>query len=102
MGDQVVSVDLEVDVADPDAIGAAVAAARPKAIYHLAALSHVGESWEVPGEVLRGRAGVLAASRALPEPAVVLVISSAEVYGSVSAEELPIVESTALRPLSPY
>jgi GDP-4-dehydro-6-deoxy-D-mannose reductase len=106
MGDQVVSVDLEVDVADPDAIGAAVAAARPEAIYHLAALSHVGESWEFPAEVLRvnvlGTAGVLAAARALPEPAVVLVISSAEVYGSVSAEELPIVESTALRPLSPY
>ena len=90
MGDQVVSVDLEVDVADPDAIGAAVAAARPEAIYHLAALSHVGESWEFPAEVLRvnvlGTAGVLSAARALPEPAVVLVISSAEVYGSVSAD----------------
>jgi len=106
MGDQVVSVDLEVDVADPDAIGAAVAAARPEAIYHLAALSHVGESWEFPAEVLRvnvlGTAGVLAAARALPEPAVVLVISSAEVYGSVSADELPIAESSPLRPLSPY
>ena len=74
MGDQVVSVDLEVDVADPDAIGAAVAAARPEAIYHLAALSHVGESWEFPAEVLRvnvlGTAGYHTAYQCVyPSPA---------------------------------
>ena len=106
MGDRVTSVDQEVDVADPAAIAAAVADARPEAIYHLAALSHVGESWEFPGEVLRvnvlGTAGVLSAARALPEPPVVLVISSAEVYGAVTEDELPIDESTPLRPLSPY
>ena len=106
MGDQVTSVDQEVNVADPEAIAAAVAEARPEAIYHLAALSHVGESWEFPAEVLRvnviGTAGVLAAARALPEPPVVLVISSAEVYGSVTPEELPIDESAPVRPVSPY
>jgi GDP-4-dehydro-6-deoxy-D-mannose reductase len=106
MGDTVTSVDQEVDVADPAAIAAAVADARPEAIYHLAALSHVGESWQFPAEVLRvnvlGTAGVLSAARALPEPPVVLVISSAEVYGSVSPADLPIDESTPMRPLSPY
>jgi GDP-4-dehydro-6-deoxy-D-mannose reductase len=106
MGDQVTSVDQEVDVADPAAIAAAVAKARPDAIYHLAALSNVGESWEFPAEVLRvnvlGTAGVLAAARALPEPPVALVISSAEVYGSVTPEELPIDESAPVRPVSPY
>jgi GDP-4-dehydro-6-deoxy-D-mannose reductase len=105
-GDQVVSVDLEVDVADPAAIRAAVAAARPDAIYHLAAMTHVGESWDFPAEVLRvnvlGTASVLAAARAEPEPPVVLVVSSAEVYGSVSPDELPIDETVPLRPLSPY
>jgi GDP-4-dehydro-6-deoxy-D-mannose reductase len=105
-GDQVVSVDMEVDVADPAAIASAVAAARPEAIYHLAALSNVGESWEFPAEVLRvnvlGTAGVLSAARSQPEPPVVLVISSAEVYGAVDPDELPIDESTPLRPLSPY
>jgi GDP-4-dehydro-6-deoxy-D-mannose reductase len=105
-GDHVVSVDLEVDVADPESIAAAVTAARPEAIYHLAALSHVGESWEFPAEVLRvnvlGTAGVLSAARAQRQPPVVLVISSAEVYGSVAEGELPIDESAPLRPLSPY
>jgi GDP-4-dehydro-6-deoxy-D-mannose reductase len=105
-GDQVVSVDLEVDVADPAAIRTAVAEARPEAIYHLAALTHVGESWDFPAEVLRvnvlGTASVLAAARAEREPPVVLVVSSAEVYGSVAPDELPIDETMPLRPLSPY
>jgi GDP-4-dehydro-6-deoxy-D-mannose reductase len=106
MGDDVTSIDLEVDVADPAAIGAAVGAARPEAIYHLAALSHVGDSWEFPTEVLRvnvlGTSGVLSAARALSEVPVVLVVSSAEVYGPVTGEELPIAESAPMRPLSPY
>ena len=69
---------------------------RPDAIYHLAALTHVGESWDDPAEVLRvnvlGTAGVLAAARALPAPPVVLVVSSAEVYGIVRPDELPLTE----------
>ena len=47
--------------------------AAPDAIYHLAALTHVGESWEVPAEVLRvnvlGTAAVLAAARRLADAA---------------------------------
>ncbi len=105
-GDEVVSIDLEVDVADPEAIGAATRTARPDAVYHLAALSHVGDSWAFPAEVLRvnvlGTAGVLAAARSLEVPPVVLVVSSAEVYGAVSEDQLPISESAPLRPLSPY
>ncbi|MGH9006983.1 MAG: GDP-mannose 4,6-dehydratase [Acidimicrobiales bacterium] len=106
MGDEVTSVDLEVDVADPEAIAAAVGRARPEAIYHLAALSHVGASWGSPAEVLRvnvlGTAGVLGAARALSDPPVVLVISSAEVYGAAEPPGLPITEAAPLRPLSPY
>jgi GDP-4-dehydro-6-deoxy-D-mannose reductase len=105
-GDNVTSVDLDVDVADSEAIAAAVAVARPDAIYHLAALSHVGDSWDSPTEVLRvnvlGTAGVLAAARRLPEPPVVLVVSSAEVYGAVDPDDLPIDESAPVRPVSPY
>jgi GDP-4-dehydro-6-deoxy-D-mannose reductase len=105
-GDDVTSVDLEVDVADPEAIAAAVVSARPEAIYHLAALSHVGDSWESPHEVLRvnllGTAAVLSAARLVPEPPVVLVVSSAEVYGAVSESDLPIGETAPVRPVSPY
>jgi len=105
-GDIVTSVDLDVDVADSDAIAAAVVAARPDAIYHLAALSHVGDSWESPTEVLRvnvlGTAEVLAAARRLPKPPLVLVVSSAEVYGAVQPDDLPIDESAPVQPMSPY
>ena len=41
----------------------------PEAIYHLAAMTHVGESWENPGQVLRvnvlGTAEILAAARSV-------------------------------------
>ncbi|MGH9046795.1 MAG: GDP-mannose 4,6-dehydratase [Acidimicrobiales bacterium] len=106
MGDEVTSVDLEVDVADADAIGRAVADASPEAIYHLAAMTHVGDSWEFPAEVLRvnvlGTAGVLGAARASKDRPLTLVVSSAEVYGSVTPEDLPIDEGAPVAPLSPY
>jgi GDP-4-dehydro-6-deoxy-D-mannose reductase len=77
----------------------------PDAIYHLAAMTHVGESWEDPSQVLRvnvlGTAEVLAAARTLPQ-ARVLVVSSAEVYGVVGPEQLPLGESTPTAPASPY
>jgi GDP-4-dehydro-6-deoxy-D-mannose reductase len=105
-GDEVVWVDLEVDVADERAIASAVAEAQPDAIFHLAALAHVGDSWTSPAEVLRvnvlGTSGVLAAARAVATPPLTLVVSSAEVYGAVAPELLPIDESAPVAPLSPY
>ncbi len=105
-GDEVFVVDVETDVADGVALGRVVAEAAPQAIYHLAALTHVGESWENPSQVLRvnvlGTAEVLAAARSLPEPATVLVVSSAEVYGIVTPGQLPLVEEAATVPVTPY
>jgi GDP-4-dehydro-6-deoxy-D-mannose reductase len=102
----VVVVDREVDVTDGAAIGAVIAEAAPDAIFHLAALSHVGDSWTAPSEVLRvnvlGTAEVLAAARSLPAQPVVLVVSSAEVYGSVRPEDLPLDERAPVAPSSPY
>jgi GDP-4-dehydro-6-deoxy-D-mannose reductase len=83
-----------------------MADAAPDAIYHLAALSHVGQSWEAPAEVLRvnvaGTAVVLAAARAAGTDPMTLVISSAEVYGAVTPDELPIAEDRSPAPVSPY
>ncbi|HUZ10000.1 MAG TPA: GDP-mannose 4,6-dehydratase [Acidimicrobiales bacterium] len=105
-GDEVVVADDEADVADGGAIGPVVAAAAPEAIYHLAALSHVGESWTSPSMVLRvnvlGTAEVLAAARALGSDPVVLVVSSSEVYGSVRPDQLPLGEDTPVAPVTPY
>jgi GDP-4-dehydro-6-deoxy-D-mannose reductase len=49
-----------------------------------------------------GTAEVLAAARALPRPPVVLVVSSAEVYGIVRPEDLPLREDAPVIPSSPY
>jgi GDP-4-dehydro-6-deoxy-D-mannose reductase len=104
-GDEVVGLGPEVDITDADAIRAAVAAARPDAVYHLAAASHVGQSWSAPVEVLRvnaeGTLNVLLAAEAAGA-ARVLVVGSAEEYGIVEPEELPLVETAPLRPVTPY
>ncbi|HVA08918.1 MAG TPA: GDP-mannose 4,6-dehydratase [Acidimicrobiales bacterium] len=105
-GDEVVVIDVETDVADGAALRKVVAEARPEAIYHLAAMTHVGESWENPSEVLRvnvlGTAELLAAARTLNPSPTVLVVSSAEVYGIVSPEDMPISEVTPTAPATPY
>jgi GDP-4-dehydro-6-deoxy-D-mannose reductase len=80
--------------------------AQPDVIYHLAALSHVGTSWNDPSGVLNvnvlGTANVLAAAREEVPDALTLVISSAEVYGIVSPEQLPLTEDSIVQPSSPY
>ena len=105
-GDEVVAVDREHDITEMDALVETFSAARPDAVYHLAALSHVGASWEDPADVLRvnvlGTNSVLAAARRAAPSATVLVVSSAEVYGVVTPEELPLTELAELRPGSPY
>jgi GDP-4-dehydro-6-deoxy-D-mannose reductase len=105
-GDEVSVIDLETDVADGDAVRGVLHDVAPDAVYHLAAMTHVGESWEHPSQVLRvnvlGTAEVLAAARAEARQARVLVVSSAEVYGVVSPEQLPLDEATPTVPASPY
>jgi GDP-4-dehydro-6-deoxy-D-mannose reductase len=107
LGDEVVRIDQEVEITDPDALLAAVRAARPDAIYHLAALTHVGQSWDEPLRVLEvnviGTAALLAAARECGTDPRVLVTSSAEVYGAVTDPgRLPLRESSPTAPLTPY
>ena len=105
-GDDVTGVDHEADITDPDAVRAVMAEAEPDVVYHLAAVTHVGKSWTDPAEVLRvngiGTLLVLEAARSLPSPPRVLVTSSAEVYGAVPAERLPVTEEEPLAPVTPY
>lgn len=105
-GDEVTAVGEEVEIADARAVREAVATAEPDAIYHLAARAHVGDSWDDPIETVRvntmGTLHVLEAARALAAPPVVLLVSSAEVYGIVGPEDLPVVEERPLRPVTPY
>jgi GDP-4-dehydro-6-deoxy-D-mannose reductase len=103
-GDVVAASD--VDVTDPDGLSQAMVQARPDAVYHLAAQSSVGASWS--GEVLTfevnatGTLHVLAAAQACRPRPRVLLVSSAEVYGVVPADQLPVTETAPFRPTTPY
>ncbi len=105
-GDEVIGIDREVDITDAAAVRGAVVAGSPDAIYHLAARAHVGESWADPEDVLQvnavGTLHVLEAARACPTLPRVLLTSSAEVYGSVVEDQLPVTETTPLAPVTPY
>ncbi len=106
-GDEVVQIDQEVEITDPAALLDAVTAAAPDAIYHLAAMTHVGQSWDEPLRVLEvnvlGTGALLAAARQCGTDPTVLVTSSAEVYGAVTDPgRLPLTEQSATAPLTPY
>jgi len=96
----------EVDVTDGAAIRDAITAAQPEAIYHLAAITNVGDSWGAPQRTFEvnatGSLNLLEAARALPRPPTVLLVCSAEVYGQVGPEALPLTEDSPLCPVSPY
>ncbi|HEV2370280.1 MAG TPA: GDP-mannose 4,6-dehydratase [Acidimicrobiales bacterium] len=106
MGDDLETVDESVDIADADAMRERILAAAPEAIYHLAAFTHVGKSWEEPAEAFRvnalGTLQVLQAARLCRPAPRVLLIGSAEVYGMVKPDQLPVREDAPLLPVSPY
>jgi GDP-4-dehydro-6-deoxy-D-mannose reductase len=105
-GDAVDVADEALDIGDADGLRAAMTDAAPDAVYHLAAFTHVGQSWRVPEEVLRVNAGgtlnVLEAARHCVSSPTVLLTSSAEVYGAVQPGDLPLTEDSPLLPVSPY
>ena len=107
LGDDVVAIDREVEITDPAALLEAMSRSAPDAVYHLAALTHVGQSWDEPLKVLEvniiGTAAVLAAARQCGTDPRVLVTSSAEVYGAVTDPgRLPLREESPTAPLTPY
>ena len=83
---------------------AAVAAAAPDAVLHLAALASVGRSWQEPAatlhENLTAASHLLDAVRAEAPNARVLLAGSGEVYGAPDA--LPVAEDATVRPQNPY
>jgi GDP-4-dehydro-6-deoxy-D-mannose reductase len=108
-GDEVLSLDRHgpdsFDVTDAAAVHERLDAARPEVVYHLAALSHVGESWKSPAASFRvnaeGTLNVLRTCTELKTERVIVVLSSEE-YGRVAEADLPLTEESPLRPVTPY
>jgi GDP-4-dehydro-6-deoxy-D-mannose reductase len=97
---------LEADLNDAGAAAAVVEEVRPEGILHLAGQSSVHLSWLDPAGTMRtnvlGIVHLLDAARRQALRPSVLVVGSAEEYGPVGSEEIPIREETPLRPASPY
>jgi len=108
MGDDVFGCDREdgsVDIGVLDSVRQTMDRIRPEVVYHLAGWSDVGGSWSAPVEVFRANAeGTLNVLLASAEYSVqrVVAVSSADVYGIVNEDQLPITEDAPLRPVTPY
>ena len=101
-----IDVPVAADLLDADATRAAVAAAVPDLVFHLAALASVSRSWRTPDVTLRDNVlttqHLLEAVREEAPRARVLVAGSGEQYGTPEATGLPITEDHPVRPRSPY
>ena len=98
---------VKVDLQDKDALHALIADKRPDEVYHLAALASPSLSFKNPGETLTNNIAIqVNLFEALRienlTQTKILIVSSAEIYGIVSSEDLPIDENTPLCPTSPY
>lgn len=94
---------IKADIADRDAVGAAIATYRPEAVVHFAAYAYVGESVQDPARYYRNNvAGTLALLEACRDGGVSRTIfsSSCATYGV--PEALPIVETASQNPVNPY
>ena len=93
-----------VDLLDASVVCEAVADVVPEVVYHLAALSSVGRSWQDPARTLRDNVSmavsVLEAVRDRAPGARVVWASSCEVYGP--PQRLPLTEDHPLVPANPY
>ena len=94
------------DLCDPDFVLSSLEEAHPQYLFHLAAQAFVPLSWEDPWDTLanniRGQLNLLQGVLHLGLLPRILVVGSADEYGMVRPEELPIGEDTPLRPYNPY
>jgi GDP-4-dehydro-6-deoxy-D-mannose reductase len=94
------------DRLDRPALRALVEVVRPEAILHLAGITFVPEAARDPETAYRvnlhGTLAVLDALREQAPSARLLHVSSSDVYGAVTPQDLPVTETTPLRPLSVY
>lgn len=97
---------LEGDVRDQSSLLRVLATTRPDRIFHLAGQAAAGSSHNLAAETLStnilGTTYLLEALKELQLKPVVVLVSSAEAYGLVYSDELPIKETASLRPLSPF
>lgn len=94
------------DMRNEGAVRELMARVQPEQIYHLAAQAFVPRSFEDPWETLenniRAQLNIILACLALRINPPILIVGSAEIYGTLPPEHLPAREDAPLRPSSPY
>lgn len=94
------------DILDLEEVIKVVETVKPDYIFHLAAQSSVGVSWEKPGLTvdvnIKGCVHVLEAVRRQAKKIRVLLVGSSEEYGKIREEEIPVREEYRIKPDNIY
>lgn len=94
------------DICDLQGLHSALAQIRPDAVLHLAAQSFVPESFKDPSKTLavnlNGTLNLLQALDEIDFRGRMLYVSSADIYGYIQENRLPITEDTPPAPRNPY
>lgn len=97
---------LQVNLTDKKKTKNAIAEFNPEYILHLASKSSVAYSWHNPGDLVSENTtifiNIIEALRELNSSCKMLSVGSAEEYGQVGSNELPLVETYCTQPVSPY
>ena len=97
---------IEGDIEDPYSVQRAVELAAPRRVFHLAAQSYPGASWDSPQATMSvnviGTLHLLESLRRMGAECQVLIACSSAQYGLVRPEDVPVGEEHPLRPVNPY
>lgn len=91
----------DLDIMDQEQISSVIDRVKPDQIYHLAAQSSVKISWDKPQLTadinIKGTINLLEAVRISGQSPAILLVGSAEEYGFVDPDDVPVSENTVLR-----
>jgi GDP-4-dehydro-6-deoxy-D-mannose reductase len=98
---------IKADLAKEEEVNKLITGIKPDILYHLAAFTSPSQSFESPSKtVLNNISCQLNILEALRKNDLLstktLIISSAEIYGNVAKEDIPIAENTPFNPTNPY